>query len=1224
MKKISYSLLTIFVIILFAACSHGVTSHKHKMIDAINRGDYASAVSHISQVDNWDVDIELDLNYGIPFLLYADSLEVDSALIDSAAIYIGKQLEEIAITEFANGNYEAAVQQYDILLGIYTHFIGTENLYVAKTYSMVGVILCAMGDYENAEIILSESVKIWKTLPSLLHLEYLYALLMLSESSVRQKKYEIAEQYYLASLALAPKLCRLDSETYLSILGNVGSLYLSMENFSKAEEYLVDSIGVKLDMLKRNDSIAYHEFYSTHMNNLGYLYRYKGMYGNALSCFLEEKNSRKISNDTLSLEYVVVLHNIGALYSDMYDHNVAEQYCVDALKCYNSISSDTLSLEYLHILSTLGDINTYKRNYLKAEMLYLMSIKIYNSISNDPLELAKLYSQLGILYTLSGKYALAENYFSDALEICKSLNNMHLTYVTITNLLGQLYVEQGDYKLAEETYLKSLKIQQNSPDKYSQEFANTLVGLGKMYGDMGDFDRCEKNILKGLDIWKNNGCDRMDSLNIAFTLENLGLHYQRNGDEIKAEQCMTESQRILNHILDASNIQNSRSKCNLALYYSNQGKDSLALKMYLECVEVMKYTFKEFPDDHMAVLTNIASCYANLGSYENAEEYHIEALKICEVTMGKSHPKTESYLSNLGWLYVLSKLYDKAEPYFVSAFTIHKDNYLSSVKYMTENQRKLYLNTFRAFFDYNSLHFAYRYHFSKPSISTFAYNNELFRKGLLLSSSDAIRRSVLESGNNTLITQYDELTSIKQIAVTIEEKDPLSHSLEQIRLQADSLEKIITASSAAYRENQAIWQITWDSVRNHLSHNEVAIEYFSAPLSEDSTMYCALLLHHDSEYPELIPLFEEKEITTFLSAESGNITNKTYDFYANGDTISQLVWSKIQPKLKGGETIYFAPSGLLHQLAIEYLPYDENRTMSDVYNMVRLSSTREIVLNKSQGEYTTASIYGGIQYDLDADNLLAESERYAKEDLLASRSIENDTLNRGNVQYLPGTKKEAETINALLTQNNISANLYTTSKANEESFKSLSGKHNNIIHIGTHGFTWTDSTARKQDYFTQRMQLQTLDGNNHLATPTIDPLTRCGLLFAGSNIALSGHSNELPDGVHDGILTAKEISLMDLRDADLVVLSACETAKGDITSEGVFGLQRAFKMAGVQTIIMSLWKVNDQATQLLMTEFYNNWIVKHQSKREAFRNAQNTVRTQYEEPEYWAGFIMLD
>ena len=112
--------------------------------------------------------------------------------------------------------------------------------------------------------------------------------------------------------------------------------------------------------------------------------------------------------------------------------------------------------------------------------------------------------------------------------------------------------------------------------------------------------------------------------------------------------------------------------------------------------------------------------------------------------------------------------------------------------------------------------------------------------------------------------------------------------------------------------------------------------------------------------------------------------------------------------------------------------------------------------------------------------------------------------------------------------------------------------------------------------------------------------------------------------MQDGILRAKEISLLDLRDAELVVLSACETGKGEITGEGVFGLQRAFKQAGAQTIIMFFWPVNDEATQLLMTEFYRNWITNHQSKREAFRNAQQTVRAQYTKPVYWVGFIMRD
>ncbi len=208
----------------------------------------------------------------------------------------------------------------------------------------------------------------------------------------------------------------------------------------------------------------------------------------------------------------------------------------------------------------------------------------------------------------------------------------------------------------------------------------------------------------------------------------------------------------------------------------------------------------------------------------------------------------------------------------------------------------------------------------------------------------------------------------------------------------------------------------------------------------------------------------------------------------------------------------------------------------------------------------------------------------------------------------------------MLQQNNLQVQLFTSTTANEESFKALSGTKQNILHIATHGFFWSDSTAHKKEFFAQRM-LQSFD-RDRPTHPAIDPLNRCGLLLAGANTALSGHSKDLPDGVQDGILTAKEISLLDLRKADLVVLSACETGNGEITGDGVFGLQRAFKQAGAQTLILSLWKVNDNATQLLMTEFYLNWITLHQSKRAAFRNAQNTVRSQFPEPAYWAGFII--
>ena len=175
----------------------------------------------------------------------------------------------------------------------------------------------------------------------------------------------------------------------------------------------------------------------------------------------------------------------------------------------------------------------------------------------------------------------------------------------------------------------------------------------------------------------------------------------------------------------------------------------------------------------------------------------------------------------------------------------------------------------------------------------------------------------------------------------------------------------------------------------------------------------------------------------------------------------------------------------------------------------------------------------------------------------------------------------------------------------------------------------------------------------------INPLDRCALLFAGANIALNGRSKTLPAGVDDGILTAKEISNLDFRTTDIVVLSACETGLGDITGDGVFGLQRAFKMAGAQTILMTLWQVDDDATQRLMTAFYR-YLSSGQSKRQALHNAQQyicnytetkdaeipstsadkykhkgktgsykaaneVITTQpYSDPYFWAGFILLD
>ena len=201
-------------------------------------------------------------------------------------------------------------------------------------------------------------------------------------------------------------------------------------------------------------------------------------------------------------------------------------------------------------------------------------------------------------------------------------------------------------------------------------------------------------------------------------------------------------------------------------------------------------------------------------------------------------------------------------------------------------------------------------------------------------------------------------------------------------------------------------------------------------------------------------------------------------------------------------------------------------------------------------------------------------------------------------------------------QNNIETQLYTYEQGIEENFKALSGKQQSLIHIATHGFSLGEGHAG-------RMKLASILGGTWNATVSDANLNYSGLLLSGANNALNGI--KLPDGVENGILTSREISMLDLRGTDMIVLSACQTGLGDIKEDGVFGLQRGFKKAGAQTLLMSLWSVDDQATQLMMTSFYRA-LMEGKSRHEAFEEAQSQVRStpKFSSPFFWASFIMLD
>ena len=393
--------------------------------------------------------------------------------------------------------------------------------------------------------------------------------------------------------------------------------------------------------------------------------------------------------------------------------------------------------------------------------------------------------------------------------------------------------------------------------------------------------------------------------------------------------------------------------------------------------------------------------------------------------------------------------------------------------------------------------------------------------------------------------------------------------------------------------------VTWEDVQKRLGNGDAAIEFVRFNVFEGGEikvlrMYAAVAITWNSS-PILIPMTTEKNLTLWKL----NDPSELYSVDGYGNALCQLVWLDILYHLPPQDisNIYFAPCGVLNQIAIESLPFDKENTVSYHYNLTRLSSTRELVNKHNLHPNKSATLYGDLFYRASAETMQQATARSA-------------------VGTLPYSKQEINEISLLLSGKQYHVNKLSQKQGTEASFKSLSGKSPSILHLSTHGFV-----------------NRPIEG---------DAMQRSGLIMAYGARAWEGKS--IPENTEDGILTAAEIATLDLSGADIVVLSACNTALGEVTTEGVWGLQRAFKQAGAQTIVMSLWQVDDEATAVFMQYFYEALLKGRQTlakavsidteiaehifnyPHDAIATAQRRMRQhpKYSNPYYWAGFIMLD
>ncbi len=901
-------------------------------------------------------------------------------------------------------------------------------------------------------------------------------------------------------------------------------------------------------------------------------------------------------------------------------------YCVYSnyvIDCYNKVGNKKKAKQLAAKVERMR--KNFDSNNKNNQSLPLTTSNNYNSEqqnNSSTFDIDNKFAQLDshIIYLASealndiekGQYEKAKEKFERIIELHGTSKDE--IYGLSLDGLGICSQYLGHFPEAIEYYKESQQIIKDILGENNDYYARSLNNYGFCLTVIGDFKPALEKLLLSLKI--REAIFPANHPDIAMSYGNIGFCFQQQGEFRESVGYFEKALSIQRKNYNESHPDVIKTRANLALSYQMIGEKEKTKEQF---DLISKYNKNSINTDAAAI--EIIRGFGGMmeKDYDEAIKHFNKSIEINKITVGEQHPDIVKSLKNLALCY-----YAKGDKrYFQTqcdALKMEQELLLSSLGSFNENLRNVYWNRYSS--DFLSFYPDLIVSENRKDLAGELYDKSaLFAKGLMLSASTEMRRLILNSGDHKANEKLKELDKTHSKIDELKAKGQDTKSLED---KADKLESELIAFLK--EKNIDILQdlrLTWQDVQKELGDDDLAIEFltFDDP-GVETPYYVALTLRKTYDLPHIIRLGNERDLLKY-----------TKDAYTSIEA-SAFIWANFlfNSELEGVNNIYFSPSGELHNIAIESMPYwmDENKTVSDAYKIYRLSSTRELVTkHKKTTAGKGAVLYGHIDYN-SASTSKQETEISRKKhevngNITRGGFDPEEAGFRGGEKWPPldGTHLEVENVRNILKKN---VDMRTGVSATETTFKNLSGEKKKIIHIATHGFYWTEEKAQKKNVsFSPRLE----DDDNN----TVDnAMTRSGLLFSGANLTFD--HKPIPNEEDDGVLTAQEVSHLDLRGLDLLVLSACQSGQGEISGDGVFGLQRGFKMAGAQSIIMSLWSVNDKATQIMMTEFYKAY-TSGKSKREAFLIAQQKVKEIYgnykdEEQEilidkpHWAAFILLD
>lgn len=927
-----------------------------------------------------------------------------------------------------------------------------------------------------------------------------------------------------------------------------------------------------------------------------------------------------------------------------------------ALKAYKGAVGKN-SKEYQRAARFFGDLYYDKGNYLLAERIYQSDLKItktvygkYNTIYAEGL------LRLGRIQEIKGDLEAAEGYYAEASEKIR-MDGGKLSLAQANTLAHQanLYFQKGSYTASEALYRQAMNTLEQLQATNTLAYAQSLRGMARINMELNNYTDARDNLVVASTIITEFCSEQHPEY--AITLIDMSKVFINASRYDVAAELVTRALDVSKTLLSEKHPVYVEA---LAMQADIERIDGNTAQSEIHFVAALD-TLRQYMGEHNAAYGTVEAQLANLyyqqGDYERAVGMHQLALDLRKDIFDELHPQYGQSLNDLAIIFWANQQLSLSEQFFSKSTENYIRQYQRYFTFLSEREKSYFYDRIGRYFEkFNN--FAVSRSSEKPGLLADMYNNQLMTKAVLFHSTQQMRNNVLQSKDNTLIEKYIRWLHLKELLSKvyklpkkdIEEKGIGLDSLENT---ANLLEKELSLRSEliSKKSSEEISAINWKQIQEALAPNEAAIEIVRfqqfAPDSGghflDKVYYGALIITRKTKSnPALVLLDNGTELETkYLNYYRNSIKLQTDDVFSY-----KMFWEPIakRKELDGIKKIFISPDGVYHQVNLNSLVNAETgKYVLDEVLIHTVTNTRDVLKLKTDGAAAVPangkSLLVGFPdyyhvFDQDGDGKpdLSHGENLAGRTVLDGMARDFSLMFSNTIQSLPGTKVEIESVAGIFDRYHRPAEILLGTDAFENVFKKKERFFDPpvILHVATHGFFQPDQKSRADKNISEPTPASRSFRDVSFDNNDANPLMRSGILLASAGHAFRNETllNEVnailrQRKYEDGVLSAYEAMNLNLSGTELVVLSACETGLGELKSgEGVYGLQRSLQTAGARSVVMSLWKVDDEATGRFMIQFYEYWF-QGMEKREAFRKAQLHIREQFPQPYYWGAFVMV-